>query len=157
MGLIMKRAPGRGYTAVASCDRAGCAAREERTRRTEADAAVSLVYGIAAAGWSDESEPLAFCPLHRKVPGGVEAGDRLAVVRAGYRRTRDLNAERGVTLAEEEECGTPAEMFAAVARMLRITLPSYSGESAANLRSDLEALAMLAAVAEGLTWAEVRS
>ena len=65
MSYSMKRAVG-GFRAVAACDHTGgCAARIERVKRTEAEAAVSLVYAMPAAGWNDDAFPRAiYCPAH---------------------------------------------------------------------------------------------
>lgn len=83
----------------------------------------------------------------------------LDTVREGYRLLRPQLDDAGITRADEEAAGAPADAFAAVAGVLRDVATHKDLRAAAGMVSDARALDLLALFARDIsaTWAEVRS
>lgn len=147
-----------GWVAIATCDGSGCSARMERAGGTEAEAAVSLTYATHEAGWNGDAFPRGLCcPACKVSMAGTFAADRLAAVRRGYVQMRRLYAELGITVADEDSMGTPRRAFAGLAGILRGSVRRHKGRARADAEGVAEALSDLALLADGMTWAEVRS
>ena len=147
-----------GWVAIATCDYDGCAARLERAGGTDAEAAVSLSYAAHEAGWDDSAFPRGlFCPTCKAHSADAFAASRLAAVRRGYVQMRRLHAALGITVADEDAMGSPRRAFAGLGGILRESSRRRRGRARADAEDIASALGDLAMLADGMTWAEVRS
>ena len=79
------------------------------------------------------------------------------MVRRGYAQMRRLHAELGITRADEDSMGTPSVAFGHLSVVMDEAADDMKGEQRADVRAIAEALAGLAVLSAGMTWAEVRA
>lgn len=87
----------------------------------------------------------------------VTSEDAQAImVRRGYAQMRRLHAELGITRADEDSMGTPSVAFAHLSVVMDEAADDMDAQRRADSRAIAEALAGLAVLSAGMTWADVR-